>query len=536
MLYIPNFFEPLRKFLKWEKVAIDNFIFRLHYKVTVILFMVFVVLVTAKQHFGDPIECQTSKEKPVESKVVNSFCWLTGTFTKEYIYKSDELACRQSHSHTCYLGAIKEGRERRIEHSYYQWVGWVIFVQALLFYIPRQLWKVMEGGKVKFLTASCPTTPALDEKEAKDRVDKIHKIYNKFVGRNTPYAFKFFFCEALNLLNVIFNSWLVNYFLEGRFSNYGLRVVQSLSSTHFDDPMRELFPKLTTCQFERSGTGGGKPIVVFNMCVLSLNIVNDKVYLIMWFWFQLLFILTSLNLSYRAAALMTPAIRRVVLWRGAHTARWETINFISVNMPIGDWFLLRQVSKNVDEDTFVGLIERLAEAKQELIKKKSTRKMQNYLSKHKDTHCYATYQNETFTEAGTLTYTPANNNNLAKTGQPKTNVVPNKKRHDTEMTDEGNIESNTHTTDDDNTVLTSSTELGENSNLFKGLADISEVANGEAAIAEGGRSDMEMMKIIQGKQTADENESTMNMVKDNANNADIKIPAEQNMGERLIYI
>jgi len=523
MLYIPNFFEPLRKFLKWEKVAIDNFIFRLHYKVTVILFMVFVVLVTAKQHFGDPIECQTSKEKPVESKVVNSFCWLTGTFTKEYIYKSDELACRQSHSHTCYLGAIKEGRERRIEHSYYQWVGWVIFVQALLFYIPRQLWKVMEGGKVKFLTASCPTTPALDEKEAKDRVDKIHKIYNKFVGRNTPYAFKFFFCEALNLLNVIFNSWLVNYFLEGRFSNYGLRVVQSLSSTHFDDPMRELFPKLTTCQFERSGTGGGKPIVVFNMCVLSLNIVNDKVYLIMWFWFQLLFILTSLNLSYRAAALMTPAIRRVVLWRGAHTARWETINFISVNMPIGDWFLLRQVSKNVDEDTFVGLIERLAEAKQELIKKKSTRKMQNYLSKHKDTHCYATYQNETFTEAGTLTYTPANNNNLAKTGQPKTNVVPNKKRHDTEMTDEGNIESNTHTTDDDNTVLTSSTELGENSNLFKGLADISEVANGEAAIAEGGRSDMEMMKIIQGKQTADEN-------------ADIKTPAEQNMGERLIYI
>ena len=28
-----SFFEPLRKFLKWEKVAIDNFIFRLHYKV-----------------------------------------------------------------------------------------------------------------------------------------------------------------------------------------------------------------------------------------------------------------------------------------------------------------------------------------------------------------------------------------------------------------------------------------------------------------------------------------------------------------------
>merc|ERR1711872_160362 len=187
------------------------------------------------------------------------------------------------------------------------------------------------------------------------------------------------------------------------------------------------------------------------------------------------------------------------------------------------------------EDTFVGLIERLAEAKEELIKKKSTRKMQNYLSKHKDTHCYATYQNETFTEAGAFNYTPANINNLAKTGQPKTNVVPNKKRHDTEKTDEGNVESNTHTTDDDNTVLTSSTELGENSNLFKELADISEVANGEAAIAEGGRSDMEMMKIIQGKQTADENEST-NMAKDNAKIADIKIPAEQSMGERLIYI
>ena len=42
--------SPLIKLLKLEKVAIDNIAFRLHYKVTVPLFILFSILITAKQN------------------------------------------------------------------------------------------------------------------------------------------------------------------------------------------------------------------------------------------------------------------------------------------------------------------------------------------------------------------------------------------------------------------------------------------------------------------------------------------------------
>jgi hypothetical protein len=36
-------------------------------------------------------------------------------------------------------------------HKYYQWVCFVLFLQAALFYIPRYLWKSSEGGKIRML-------------------------------------------------------------------------------------------------------------------------------------------------------------------------------------------------------------------------------------------------------------------------------------------------------------------------------------------------------------------------------------------------
>ena len=74
-----GFLEPLKKFCRGEKVAIDNPVFRLHYKVTVILFILGSVLLNGKQYFGEPIECTTRSEVP--AKIVSTYCWITGTYT-----------------------------------------------------------------------------------------------------------------------------------------------------------------------------------------------------------------------------------------------------------------------------------------------------------------------------------------------------------------------------------------------------------------------------------------------------------------------
>ncbi len=50
-------FGSVKRLIKLDQVCIDNNVFRLHYKATVIFLVAFSLLVTSNQYFGDPIDC-----------------------------------------------------------------------------------------------------------------------------------------------------------------------------------------------------------------------------------------------------------------------------------------------------------------------------------------------------------------------------------------------------------------------------------------------------------------------------------------------
>ena len=65
-----------------------------------------------------------------------------------------------------------------------------------------------------------------------------------------------------------------------------------------DDPMNMVFPKVAKCTFTKSGPTG--TIQTFDgLCVLPINIINEKIYLFMWFWFIILAIITAIFMVYR---------------------------------------------------------------------------------------------------------------------------------------------------------------------------------------------------------------------------------------------
>jgi len=66
-------FGDIKSLLKLESVAIDNNVFRLHYKLTVILLIAFSMLVNTRQYFGDPIDCVANAET---SHVMDNYCWI----------------------------------------------------------------------------------------------------------------------------------------------------------------------------------------------------------------------------------------------------------------------------------------------------------------------------------------------------------------------------------------------------------------------------------------------------------------------------
>lgn len=78
-LIVSGVFAPLMGIMRFGDVSTDNNIFKLHYRVTVVLLSVFTLMISSKQFFGEPIHCIGDDVKHKDA--INSYCWLYGTYT-----------------------------------------------------------------------------------------------------------------------------------------------------------------------------------------------------------------------------------------------------------------------------------------------------------------------------------------------------------------------------------------------------------------------------------------------------------------------
>lgn len=65
--------------LQYNKPKIENFVFQLHYKATVTLLLACVILVCAREFFGEHIRCISDEGVP--SNVLQTYCFFMATFT-----------------------------------------------------------------------------------------------------------------------------------------------------------------------------------------------------------------------------------------------------------------------------------------------------------------------------------------------------------------------------------------------------------------------------------------------------------------------
>ena len=77
------------------------------------------------------------------------------------------------------------------------------------------------------------------------------------------------------------------------------------------NPMCELFPKQVACYYSRYGMGGGLDSR-HAMCVLGQNMMNDKVFLLIWVW-QGLLVLIGINRAMTRSFQLTSARVRFFL-------------------------------------------------------------------------------------------------------------------------------------------------------------------------------------------------------------------------------
>ncbi len=106
----------------------------------------------------------------------------------------------------------------------------------------------------------------------------------------------------------------LNMFLGYEFSTYGIEVIKFSEQEPEDreDPMHTIFPKVTKCTFHKYARSGH--VEEFDgLCVMSLNVINEKIFIALWFWLVAVACASAGLLVYRAALLFLPMGRALHL-------------------------------------------------------------------------------------------------------------------------------------------------------------------------------------------------------------------------------
>lgn len=348
-------FSSLSGAVKIKLLTIDNYVFQLHYQWTCLILILFSIMSSLKQFFGDPITCFTAMNE-VPDNVLNNYCWMQSTFTLP------EATSKKVGTEVIYPGVDKSTPDQeKTYHSYYQWVVFFLFFQAILFYIPRFLWKSMEGGTVQKILNSLDQPIFEKDSDRGAKLDLLSQYLNDTLGCHDCYAYCFYFCEVLNFVNVVGQIYFTNLFLGGEFTTYGTEVIQFAQTDQRNrtDPMIEVFPRVTKCAFYKTGPSGSVQ-THDALCVLPNNIVNEKAFIFFWFWYIILSVISGLVLVYRIILLVSRSFRSHVTLNYHRCAKVENVIYITRHIKVGDWFLLHLLGKNINRVHFGELMEHLA--------------------------------------------------------------------------------------------------------------------------------------------------------------------------------
>uniref|UniRef100_A0A915D717 Innexin n=1 Tax=Ditylenchus dipsaci TaxID=166011 RepID=A0A915D717_9BILA len=234
---------------------------------------------------------------------INSYCFVTGTYV---IDKAVELM-PQDEVHP--LDASK------IDVSYYQWVPYVLVLQAAFFYGPHLFWSLYRKSQtdVSFnhLVDKCVKSRGLStdkyDEEVEDVVANIVKTYEhrqikeKSAGLGSAGMFAYLVSKLLNVLNVVAQLVLVSIFIGN--AGFGFQVIDNAMDGQYWN-QTGYFPRSAFCTFKQSALNGEQPHTI--QCVLMMNMLNEKIFVLLYVWFIILLFASVINVLYVFVRYVSP--------------------------------------------------------------------------------------------------------------------------------------------------------------------------------------------------------------------------------------
>ena len=278
---------------------------RLNHRYTVCFLVVCAIVATGTPLIINRINCWVPAHfAGAFSSYTNNYCWISNTY---YIPTNDSLP------------RDKLARDKA-EIGYYQWAPFFFLLSALLFYVPRMLWRSMntrsgidlqflvKKGEAKVIAGAIQyyCQPKEDKASILSRcLRSLSCTGGKRLGNylSTVYLIT----KALYLFNSLIQLLLTQVVLGHPGWLYGFDIWYSVfikNSVLTDSPY---FPRVTMCDLRVREVGNLHRYTV--QCVLPINMLNEKTFSLAWFWFFYMLLVNLFSFFHALSYTILPVSR-----------------------------------------------------------------------------------------------------------------------------------------------------------------------------------------------------------------------------------
>uniref|UniRef100_A0AC34Q5F8 Innexin n=1 Tax=Panagrolaimus sp. JU765 TaxID=591449 RepID=A0AC34Q5F8_9BILA len=290
----------------------DDVVDRMNYLYTPNMLLAFSVLISFKQFGGKPIECVLPSKFPGSwEQYTENYCW-----SQDSYFVRPDVDVELIHTSERYSEA------RRL--SYYQWVPFLFLLQAACFRLPSLLWRCISmnsGIRVHEIVDRACDSQNLEETTRKKNLDvltthisKALHFQRRMTRRNVLIhktvkllnlrykacfiSYMYLVTKLCYLVNVWVQFYSMNWFLHtDKYSWYGYNVVLDiLGGKQWETS--GFFPRVSICDFSIRQVANIQKYSV--QCVLVINIFNEKIFILLWFWYIILAFCTAVSFIYWA--------------------------------------------------------------------------------------------------------------------------------------------------------------------------------------------------------------------------------------------
>ncbi|KAL3078257.1 hypothetical protein niasHS_012144 [Heterodera schachtii] len=280
--------DTVLKYIGPNNIKLDDFTDRLCYRYTPVLLGLFMFITGTVDNFGSPIRCMVPQEFSASwSNFVHQYCYVTGTYVK-IVDPSDQTV-------------------ERIYVNYYQWVPYMLILQAMIMRLPLSFWRFgrrvsdADFDYVNELGLKARTSTA--EKRTEFLTEAANYIYQIVGTRKTHnglgslVGYMYLFYKVINVIVVFAQIYMLKIFIGYNSWTWGISFLsQNSNSSHGNETSFVYFPRVAYCQFDRDFLGQSVAgIHQEARCTLGINMLNEKVFMFLFFWYYLLFGLVLSN-------------------------------------------------------------------------------------------------------------------------------------------------------------------------------------------------------------------------------------------------